>query len=91
MTRMDSPGDGDYRLDAPDEAGSSGGDGPAGYDLQGIGGQPIHDTQPTAPQPQGRMTRESVPLNTYEGEEEKGSDYLNRDRGFRFRNRQDGI
>lgn len=65
--------------------------GAAGYDLQGIGGQPIHEDEPQAPQTQGRVTRENVPLNanTHEGLDMAETDYGHPNtKGFRYRNKE---
>lgn len=80
MTRFDSEGDsGDYKLS----------ESAAGYDLQGIGGEKVHDTPPDNPPTQGRQTREVNALFTHPGYEQRGSDYDHPgERGFRFRNKE---
>ena len=96
MNRFDSEGDGDYRLatngkDADSQTGPQGPDpaSPAGYDLQGIGGQNIHDTMPDNPPTQGRVTRREVPLNTHDGAAERETDYGHPgEQGFRYMNKE---
>lgn len=91
MNRFTSENDaGDYRLfDEPSEAAEGPYKQPAGYDLNGIGGQPIvtHDQNTM-----GRDTRGAVPLLTHEGIAQKGSDYDHPgERGFRFKQRFTGV
>jgi hypothetical protein len=79
------------RLEEPDE---KQGTSAAGYDLQGIGGQPIHDTAETKP---GPVVRDELPLMSHPGYDEKESDYGHpgesptNDQKFRYRQRYDGV
>lgn len=103
MTRFDSEGDsGDYRLASPgmEISGKAAEQSPepvkqaAGYDLQGIGGQEIHDVGPTNPQIQGRGTRKAVPIMSHPGEKERESDSdynFGAAPGFRFRQKFKGV
>lgn len=100
MTSYMSEGDGDYRLTQPGNVASEEvvKDSPepfkqeAGYDLNGIGAENLHDTSPNKPPIQGRGTRAELPLNTHPGAEVHESDY-NQDgyKGFKFPQRFDGV